>query len=42
MQVIKDKSVENFDINKIIIAVEKAFKSCNKEMTQQKSLKECL
>lgn len=32
MQVIKDKSVENFDINKIIIAVEKAFKSCNKEM----------
>lgn len=35
MQVIKrDSSKEEFDINKIISAVEKAFKSCNKKMPQ--------
>ena len=35
MQVIKrDGSKEKFDINKIISAVEKAFKSCNKKMPQ--------
>ena len=35
MQVIKrDGSIEEFNVNKIISAVEKAFKSCNKEMPQ--------
>lgn len=35
MQVIKrDGSIEEFNIDKIISAVEKAFKSCNKEMPQ--------
>ena len=35
MQVIKrDGSIEEFNVNKIISAVEKAFKSCNKKMPQ--------
>ena len=35
MKVIKDDgNIEEFNINKIISAVEKAFKSCNKEMPQ--------
>ena len=35
MQVIKrDGNLEEFNVNKIISAVEKAFKSCNKEMPQ--------
>ena len=35
MQVIKrDGSIEEFNVDKIISAVEKAFKSCNKEMPQ--------
>lgn len=35
MQVVKrDGSIEEFNVNKIISAVEKAFKSCNKEMPQ--------
>lgn len=35
MQVVKrDGSIEKFDVNKIISAVEKAFKSCNKKMPQ--------
>ena len=35
MQVIKrDDSIEEFNVNKIISAVEKAFKSCNKKMPQ--------
>lgn len=35
MQVVKrDGSIEEFNVDKIIIAVEKAFKSCNKKMPQ--------
>lgn len=35
MQVVKrDGSIEEFNVNKIISAVEKAFKSCNKKMPQ--------
>lgn len=35
MQVVKrDSSIEEFNVDKIISAVEKAFKSCNKEMPQ--------
>lgn len=35
MQVIKrDGSIEEFNVNKIISAIEKAFKSCNKKMPQ--------
>ena len=35
MKVIKgDGNLEEFDVNKIIKAVEKAFKSCNKKMPQ--------
>ena len=35
MQVVKrDGSIEKFNVNKIISAVEKAFKSCNKKMPQ--------
>ena len=35
MQVVKrDGSTEEFNVDKIISAVEKAFKSCNKEMPQ--------
>ena len=35
MKVIKDNGdLEKFNINKIINAVNKAFKSCNKEMPQ--------
>ena len=35
MQVIKrDGSIEEFNVDKIISAVEKAFKSCNKKMPQ--------
>ena len=35
MQVVKrDGSIEEFNVDKIISAVEKAFKSCNKKMPQ--------